>query len=380
MPASMRGRRIGLLTSYPSRLGGGVFEAVVAQAAILREAGAVACVIGLRDEHSEDDRHRLDGAECLFVDGAGPRQIGYAPDLLAHLLKLNLDCLHLHGIWMYPSAAAWRWSVRTRRPHVVSPHGMLDPWITRRGRWKKAAARLVYERRNWKRAAVLHALTDAEAADIARESGRGGAVVIPNAAAPARSRGSREVPDHRIVYIGRIHPKKNLEALVSGWKIADLPPGARLSIAGWGEDADVAALQAALVDAPPTIEFLGPVFGNRKEELLRSARFVILPSHSEGLPMAMVEAWALGIPTIMTSSCNLPSGFLHGAALETGHSPTAIAAALHHALRLGSGDWLAMSKAAGILASSTFSPEAVGAQWIETYRAAMEQAGHDGRI
>ena len=42
----------------------------------------------------------------------------------------------------------------------------------------------------------------------------------------------------------------------------------------------------------------------------------MLPSHGEGLPMAVLEAWANGLPVIMTRECNLTDGFLCGAAIE----------------------------------------------------------------
>lgn len=40
------------------------------------------------------------------------------------------------------------------------------------------------------------------------------------------------------LYIGRIHEKKNLAALIAGRTAArpDLPEGASLTIAGWGDD------------------------------------------------------------------------------------------------------------------------------------------------
>jgi glycosyltransferase involved in cell wall biosynthesis len=49
---------------------------------------------------------------------------------------------------------------------------------------------------------------------------------------------------------------------------------------------------------------------------LRSADAFILPSFSEGLPMSVLEAWAYGLPVVMTPECNLPEGFASDAALE----------------------------------------------------------------
>ena len=46
--------------------------------------------------------------------------------------------------------------------------------------------------------------------------------------------------------------------------------------------------------------FPGPVFGADKEAAFRCADAFILPSHSEGLPIAVLEAWSYGLPVFMT--------------------------------------------------------------------------------
>lgn len=369
----LAGRRIGLVTASASRLGGGVFEAVAAQAEMIRGLGAEVVVAALRDEHSDADRARLGDALTISCDVRGPRQIGFAPELLPALIRADLDCLHLHGIWMYPSAASSAWAERTRRPYFVSPHGMLDPWITARGRWKKALARLAYERTSWRRATALHALTPREATDIAREADRSDSLVVPNAG-PASASAPAALPAPNVVYIGRIHAKKNLVSLVEGWTAARRPHGARLLIAGWGDAAAIADLQSAIARADGSAEFLGPVFGAAKQALLARARFVILPSHSEGLPMAMLEAWAQGIPSLMTDACNLPEGFARGASLDCGYDPAALSVALGRALALDEHAWTAMSRAALALACGAFSAESVSARWGAIYAQAIADA------
>ncbi|NCU11424.1 MAG: glycosyltransferase [Sphingomonadaceae bacterium] len=371
----LNGKRIGLLTASASRLGGGVFEAVASHAELLRGQGADVAVFALADRYSGDDAGRFAGCELYHAPVRGPGFFGYAPTLAALLDQARLDLLHLHGIWMYPSQAGSAWAARSGRPYLISPHGMLDPWITGRGRWKKALARAGYERRAWRRASAFHALTGREAEDIRRESGRADSLVIANAGPPA-SAPPAALRKPVIGYIGRIHPKKNLHALIDAWAMldaaGDLPAGAELRIAGWGDPQDVAALEARLDSAPRSVTFLGPQYGADKARLLEESRFIALPSHSEGLPVAILEAWAAGTPVLMSEECNLPIGFAVGAAIDTGFAPARIAAALRDAFALDQAGWLDMARAANALATGPFSAEAIARAWAGAYLDLME--------
>ena len=375
--SSIAGQRIGLLTASASRLGGGVSEAVIGQALLLAELGAEPRVFALEDHFSEADRPRFGEVEVEVHRVAGPSQIGYAPSLLRGLMAAKLDCLHLHGIWMYPSAAGVRWALKSGGAYLISPHGMLDPWITSRGRWKKELARAGYERRSWRRATRWHALTEAEAIDIEAESGRT-ADIIPNWAPSP----SLPTPTDRgsFIYLGRIHPKKNLTALLEAWGELyrkDALGSAQLTIAGWGNERDVAALKAALVNAPNSVSFIGPVHGDQKQALLDKARYLILPSLSEGLPMVILEAWASGTPTIMTPHCHLDEGVTAGAALRCGADQGSITVALMQALSLDETQWGTMAKAARQLVAGPFARATIAGQWAAAYTAAIGQVRHE---
>ena len=363
----LSGRRIGLLTAFASNAGGGVAQVVRDQAAKIRAMGGEAVVFALDDGHGPAVAAEFDPASLILARIAGPRQIGYAPDQLRQLHEANLDLLHLHGIWMHPSRAGSQWAHETGRPYMISPHGMLDPWITARGRWKKALARLGYERTGWARATALHALTAREARDIADETGRRDSLVIPNAApACGAMPGALRAPE--VLYLGRIHPKKNLAGLVAGWRLARRPDGARLHIAGWGDDADVADLRHLLETAnDDSILFHGPTFGEAKQRLLKAARFLILPSFSEGLPMVVLEAWAAATPALTSEGCNLPEGFAANAALLCETTPEAIARVLEQGLSLDEPAWLAMAAAARSLAAGPFSEAAISHRWETAY-------------
>ena len=374
-PINSEAPRIGLLSAWLSRNNGGVFEAVAAHTAVVRASGFTPVVIGLTDALSEADRDRLLDGEVHAAQSFGPAQFGYAPDLGGVLSRARIDLLHLHGVWMYQSRAAVNWAKATGRPLLVSPHGMLSPWITRRGRMKKAIARAVYERASWDRADAFHALTEFEAADITAVTGRQETLIIPNPGplpTPHRTR----LPLPEVVYIGRIHPKKNLGALIDGWRLAAdvlAPQQARLTIAGWGDRSHVRSLTEKITRAgDAAIRFIGPVYGEEKERLLMNARFVALPSLSEGLPVAMLEAWAAGTPTLMSRRCNLPQGFAAVAAIDSGTTPVAIGNALCQAFRLDDAGWISMSHASTALARTCFSTETVTMPWLAAYRGLLQ--------
>lgn len=372
----LAGKRIGLLTAFASRRNGGVFEAVVQHAAMIRALGGEPHVFALDDPDAAADRHRFAGAPVHLARVVGPAQIGYAPELAGMMVRAGLDLLHLHGIWMYPSAAGAQWARRTGGPYIVSPHGMLDPWITARGRGKKALARIGYERASWRAAARLHALTPREARDIERESGRSDAVVIPNAGPEALPL-SEEPRKPGFLYLGRIHVKKNVSALLAAWRALDAAGKlgeTTLTIAGWGAAEDVAALEAELESAPPSARFAGPLFGADKAAAFTEAGFFVLPSHSEGLPVVVLEAWAANLPVLMTQECNLPEGFAAGAAIDCGYDPAEIAAALRRALAMPDSERRAMAQAAHGLATGPFSVAAVTARWGEVYAAEIARA------
>lgn len=334
---------------------------MLAQAAMLRDLGAQPVMLGIGDAVPPG------GAETHLLRPSGPPVLGYAPGLRRALDGVRLDLLHLHGIWQYPSLAGSRWAARTGRPYLISPHGMLDPWITARGQWKKRLARGAWERRSWRRASSFHALTNAEADDIAQEAGPVRVVTIPNAAPAVATAVAGERPPV-LLYLGRIHPKKNLSALVAAWKDAHphLPTGARLVVAGWGTEADLANLREAM-DSVPACRFIGPAGGVEKVGLLAQARFLALPSLSEGLPIAVLEAWAHGTPTLMSQSCHIPDGYGNGAAIDCGTEASTVAQAIRQAFALPIPEWHSMSAAARQLAQTRFARATVVRSWERTY-------------
>ena len=117
--------KLGVLTSSLSRSAGGLFYSVSALAAGAAGTGVEVRVFGLADPSFGQDRGqwRVPTEACRTL---GPPALGFAPRLAPVLQGWAPDVLHLHGLWMYPSAVAGAWARRCVGPLMVSPHGMLD--------------------------------------------------------------------------------------------------------------------------------------------------------------------------------------------------------------------------------------------------------------
>src|SRR5438132_4218327 len=117
---------------------------------------------------------------------AFPRKIlrgwSYAPRLSEAIEAaiLRTDLIHLHGLWGYPQYRTSRMAWDIGKPYLVCPHGMLDRWALNQSSFKKRIYGSLVGWRTLRRAAVIHALGDSEAADIKRLGITTRVVTIPN--------------------------------------------------------------------------------------------------------------------------------------------------------------------------------------------------------
>jgi len=316
--------------------------------------GIATDVLSLRDDFSDDFLKYWEPLDVRLFDVVGPRWFGYAPGLSECLGSQDVDLLHLHGIWMYPSVVAHRWAKSSRRPLVVSSHGMLDPWALRHSRFKKSIARVLFEDRNLQSARCIRSLCPAETRAIRRLGFQNPICEIPNGVdTPEIGTRSNAIPKQgaipgttgkMLLYLGRLHPKKQLPSLLSAWKRLEevQVPGFRewnLTIVGWGQSSHCRELEALIKSlALRRVHLSGPVFGEELTALFLSAAGLILPSVSEGMPMVVLEAWAHQLPVIMTEQCNLPDGFAGGAAIRTTPDFDSISRAIAELIRMSDHD------------------------------------------
>lgn len=274
---------------------------------------------------------RTDG---VAVDVLGEKAL--APSSLAALRReaVRRRGVVAHGSRTLPACAAALIGART--PFVYRAIG--DP-----GYWSAGALRRGRTALLLTRATVVVALWPGAAATLARLHGvpQRKLWVIPNGAPaerfapadPARRSASREalglagdVPV--IVYLGALSPEKRVDIAIQAMsRLSD----AWLLVCGEGPERH--RLEALARDsAPGRVRFAGQVAD--PSAILAAADTVVLPSRTEGMPGALIEAGLSGVPAVATAVGGVSEVVVDG---ETGRlvpagDATALAGALEDVL------------------------------------------------
>ncbi|HYT82904.1 MAG TPA: glycosyltransferase family 4 protein [Gemmatimonadales bacterium] len=248
------------------------------------------------------------------------------------LRRHRIDLAHSHEFTMgfYGAWAARKAGV----PHVLTMHGgrYYAARVRRRLALRAAVAR------SGGVVAVSHVLARQLARDLWIPPAR--IATIPNGirfAAVAHSTLRAELAlapdDHLIVAVGNLYLVKGHRYLLEA--VAQLSarrPNLHVAIAGRGDLAAALAQQAQQLGLPRRLHLLG--LRSDVANVLAAADIFVLPSLSEGLPLALLEAMTAGRPIVASAVGEVPVALVAGAAglLVPPGDPAALASALDRLL------------------------------------------------
>ena len=113
-----------------------------------------------------------------------------------------------------------------------------------------------------------------------------------------------------ILFAGTLYHRKGYDTLIKAFsKVSKKYPDWRVIIAGNVKFSSESNLPNELVkeyNVENQISFPGWVVGEAKDKLFRNASVFCLASSAEGFPMAVLDAWAYGVPVICTPVGGLP--------------------------------------------------------------------------
>ncbi|MDT8346091.1 MAG: glycosyltransferase, partial [Thermohalobaculum sp.] len=222
----------------------------------------------------------------------------------------DYDLVHVHALFSHVSVSAALAARRAGVPYVIRPCGALTRYGMATKPLMKRVSLALFEARALRGAAAVQVTSEQER-DEALELG------VPmrpwllplGIDDPGAGRAERFLARHpdacgrpRLLFLSRLHPKKNLEAAIDALALlGDGPAAPVLIVCGEGE-ADyrrALAARAAGRGVAGRIVWAGFVTGADKADALAAGDLFVLPSFSENFGIAAVEALFAGLPCVL---------------------------------------------------------------------------------
>ena len=266
----------------------------------------------------------------------------YLP-LVARKRVKDFDIIHINEHRTPIAAILHHYALQYNVPYVLQAHGSL-PRIMERQHLKRVFD-VCWGNRLLRDAANLLALTTYEA-DQYRNMGvdDNKITVVPNGIdlaefgnLPERGRFRKKygINDNEkvILYLGRINQIKGLDLLVEAF--AGLPKdiNGRLAIVG-PDDGYLSILRKRIgeLKVERMVILCGPLYGEEKLEAYVDADVYVLPSIYETFPVTILEAWACGVPVIVTDQCGIADVVDDNAGIVIPCDPSSLKGAFQHML------------------------------------------------
>jgi len=313
-------RILHVTSAIDARLGG-VTSVISGMASGQRKAGVEVEVLST---YAVDDDFSL--ARTLSDEGVDIRMIGPTHGPFSRHKQLEeqvdiavraADLVHIHALWEEVQHLAAVLSRVYKKPYIICPHGMLDPWCLNQSKWVKKVYLAWRLRRNLQGATALHFTSQIEA-DLVKPLGlRPPSIVEPNGvhleefqSLPERGAFRAAYPEigdgPYIIFLGRLHPKKGLDLLIDAFSRMN-NRHARLVIVGPSTDDYQARLQD-LADSKAVggrVHFIGMLRGAQRISAMVDAELFCLPSHQENFGIAVVESLGAGTPVVISDQVNI---------------------------------------------------------------------------
>lgn len=270
----------------------------------------------------------MENCQVHYIPPYRPFSKGWRRKILQLFHETEPDVVHVNCCWTPTCVAIQHLAQKLGYKVVLTPHGMLEPWIIHRHYWtRKLPALLLYQKAAIAKAVCLQATAESERDNLLKLGyNKNVHVVRLGIDVEGIRMKSSWRKTRQILFLSRVHVKKGINYLIeAACQLRDELQGYRIMVAGEGDAEYVASLKQAIVEKglQDIIQLIGGVYGDEKWKLFQSSDFFVLPTHSENFGLAIAESLASGTPVITTvgTPWNDLNSSHSGAWIEIGTQP-----------------------------------------------------------
>ena len=288
---------------------------------------------GRRVDVRNADQNRTDSYAISYCRRRLPPDI--APGLLLRLggRIRRADVVHLNGVYSFTTIPTLALCRLMKKPVAWSTMGALQRWegTTRKGlkAWWELLCNWLCEPSR----VLMHVTSDEEKAESLEKIPNASAFILRNGIdIPKLNPGAQDAGEFlRLLYIGRLHPIKGIENLLTA--LPRVKSKVRLAICGEGEPEYELHLRTLVAELrlDDIVQFHGRVDGELKEQAFRDADLCIAPSFKEAFCTVVLESLARARPVIASHGIPWHRVVEKGCGLWVGNEPHELAAAIDRA-------------------------------------------------
>lgn len=323
--------------------------------------------------HASENPLVMENCTVHYVHNYQPLSYSWNTSIAFLLDEIKPDIVHVNCCWLPACAAVQRIAQKRGYKVVLTPHGMLEPWIIKRHYWtRKVPALWLYQKAAVQRADCVQATAESERDNLLK-LGYNSNIKVVRLGIDAESIEMKRSwkKSRQILFLSRVHVKKGINFLVEAADVLrNELQGYKILVAGEGDADYVEAMKRMICDRglQDIVQLIGGVYGDEKWRLFQTSDFFVLPTHSENFGLAIAESLASGTPVITTvgtpwSDLNSSEA---GAWIEIGTEP--LVETLRRFLSLSEDELETMGRNGRRLIETKYSAHVMAEQMMEVYK------------
>ena len=323
--------------------------------------------------HSSDNPLPISNCEIHNVSVYNPINGRFKNEVSKLFDVIKPDLVHVNCCWMPACAFVQQMAQKRNIKVVLTPHGMLEPWIIKRHYWtRKLPALLLYQKAAIQNADCLQATAESEKENLLK-LGYNSNIKIVKLGIDAESITMKTSwkKNKQILFLSRVHVKKGINYLIDAVDVLQKElKGYKILVAGEGDADYITTLKQQIAGngLQEIIQLIGGVYGDTKWKLFQTSDFFVLPTNSENFGLAIAESLASGTPVITT--VGTPWNDLNtsnaGAWIEIGTQP--LVDTLRRFLSLSDEELEIMGKNGRKLIENKYSAKVMAEEMMEVYQ------------